>query len=98
MRLIDERTDAGSRHFANLPRSVNAETLRDHLLCLPGTKIINFVDDAVVHGWIDFEYDGRRFVVRVQDEKFSFFVTDPQYSDVSLYRLALHCGQLLGSA
>ena len=98
MRLIDHRTEDGSRHFASLPKSCTWHALRDHVLLLPGAEIVNFVADRVKQAWIDFTYRDHRFSVNHREGKFCFYVCDPLCPDLILYQVASHCEGLLGSA
>jgi hypothetical protein len=97
MQLIDRRTEDGSRHFANLPEACTWQALCEHILLLSGTQIANFVAAGLSEAWIDFTYQGHRFSVRHEGGRFCFFVRDPQCPDLSLYRVASHCEDLLGS-
>jgi len=97
-RLIDHRTEDGSRHFTSLPKSGTWEALCEHLLLLSGTEIANFVVTGETEAWIDFTYQGHRFSVNHREGKFCFCVRDPQCPDLTLYQVASHCEKLLGSA
>lgn len=98
MKLIDIRTSDGSRHFARLPKTAEWDALADHIGCFPGAEIISVVTEGVARPSIAFTYQGHRFSIIDQDGTFSFFVNDPQCADVTLYRMALHCEEILGSS
>ena len=95
MKLIDRRTDDGSRHFACLPKTADWETFRDHLAQLPDLRVTNFVPKGIVEPWIDFAYQGHQFVVREQRGEVWFFVDNPQCCDLLLYQVVLHSQGLL---
>jgi hypothetical protein len=97
MRLIDRRTEDGSRHFASLPKSRGWQDLCEHVLLLPGAQIANFVAPGVAKAWMDFTYQGHRFWVNELEGEFCLFVRDPHCPDLSLYQVASHCEKLLGS-
>ena len=95
MKLIDERTSDGSRHFSRLPRAVAWEAVRDHALLLPGAEMVNFVENELAEAWLDFSFRGRRFLIRSRDEHIHLFVDDPQRSDLILYQVGRHFERLL---
>lgn len=97
MKLIDRRTDDGSRRFARLPKGATWEALRDHVAKLAGSEIEDLVVPRIEEPWLRFTYQGHRFLVRNHDGGFHFFVSDPLCSDMHLYRVASHCERLLGS-
>lgn len=97
MRLIDRRTDDGSRHFTSLPEGSSWYALRAHILLLRGAEIANFIVEGVAEPWLDFTYHDHRFSVRREGGQLGFFVRDPQCPDVTLYEVASHCERLLGS-
>ena len=98
MELIDLRTEDGSRHFTSLPKTRTWHALRDHLLRLPGTQIVNFVAEEVTRAWIDFTFGKHRFSVMHRDDKFCFYVSDPLCPDLRLYQVAYHCEEFLCGA
>ena len=97
-RLIDHRTEDGSRHFTSLPKSCTWEALCEHILLLSGAEIANFVATGAKEEWIDFTYRGHRFSVSHESGKLRFLVRDPQCPDLTLYQVASHCEKLLGYA
>ena len=96
MKLIDLRTDDGSRHFTRLPKTASVEDLRDHLAAMEGVGIGELVANGTAQPHLEFLYRDHRFWIRFDREYFHFFVRDPQCSDVHLYKVALHCQKLLG--
>jgi hypothetical protein len=98
MRLIDRRTEDGSRHFASLPKTCTWQALCERILLLPGAQIADFGAVNEAGTWIDFTYRGYRFSVSHRNGEFCFFVREPQCPDLSLYRVASHCQDLLGSS
>ena len=96
MKLIDLRTDDGSRHFTRLPKTASVEDLRDHLTVLGGVGIGESAGSEATRAHLEFSYQDHQFWVRFDREHFHFFVRNPQCSDVHLYRVAMHCQQLLG--
>jgi hypothetical protein len=98
MRLIDHRTQDGSRHFASLPKTCAWQALYEHILLLSATQITNFVAAGVVEPWMDFTYQGQRFSIRQQGGRYCFLVRDPQCPDLTLYKVASHCEKLLGGS
>jgi hypothetical protein len=95
MKLLDHRTDDGSRHFARLPTPVHWQSLCDHLARLRGARIANCVLPGIAAPWVEFTYQGHRFLIRGQDGEVCLFVRDPQCSDVLVYRVATYCERLL---
>jgi hypothetical protein len=97
MRLIDERTPDGSRHFARLPKITPWEVVQEHVLLLEGAKVVNFVGDGVGPAWLDFTYRGHRFVIHRHENQLNLFVHDPQCSDLILYQVGTHFQRLLAA-
>jgi hypothetical protein len=98
MKLIDERTPDGSRHFAQLPKTAPWEAVRDHVLLLGNARVVNFVSDGRAQPWLDFTFRGHRFLIHCHENQFCLFVRDPQCSDLVLYEVGLHFEGLLGEA
>jgi hypothetical protein len=96
MRLIDERTPDGSRHFACLPRTTTWRRICDHALLLPEAELINVVADGVAAAWLDFHFRGHRFLIQSHERRFRLFVRDPQCADLILYQVGCHFERLLG--
>ena len=97
MKLIDERTYDGSRHFARLPQVIAINAVRDHALLLENAKVVNYVDEEVAKPWFDFTFRGHRFVVHCGGDQFLLFVRDPQCPDLTLFEVGRHFECLLGS-
>ena len=91
IRLIDRRTEDGSRLFTYLPQTAGWEGLHTHLRRLPGVQIANYVPAELTEPWIDFLYRSHRFSVRQQEDRICLIVRNPQCPDVILYQLAAHC-------
>jgi hypothetical protein len=89
MKLLDERTADGSRHFASLPKITPWEVVQGHVLLLGGAKLVNCVDRAPPI-WLDFDFRGHRFVVHRHDNQIQLFVRDPGCSDLILYEVGRH--------
>ena len=96
MKLIDERTPDGSRHFAKLPKIAPWEVVRDHVLLLGSARVVNYVDDDLAQPWLDFTFRGHRFLIHCHENQFRLYVRDPQCSDLILYEVGLHFERLLG--
>jgi hypothetical protein len=95
MRLIDQRTRDGSRHFACLPQAVSWGTLCDCVLLLPDAEMINFVAEGPAKAWLDFRFRRHRFLIDARDGRFRLFVRDPQCLDLILYQVGSHLQRLL---
>ena len=98
MRLIDERTPDGSRHFACLPQAATWAAVCDHVLLLPDAEMINFVGEGLAQAWLDFRFRRHRFLINARDGRFRLFVRDPQCPDLILYQVGYHFERLLGEA
>jgi len=96
MKLIDLRTDDGSRHFTRLPKAASVEDLRVHLAAMEGVEIGESASNGTAQPHLEFSYRDHQFRIRFDRDHFDFFVHDPQCSDVHLYRVVLHCQKLLG--
>jgi hypothetical protein len=97
MRLIDERTADGSRHFSRLPGGADWGEVCDHALRLPGVEIAGFVRSELADAWLDFSFRGHRFRVRSRQGRLHLFVDDPQCSDLILYQVGRHFERLMTS-
>ncbi len=95
MKLIDERTPDGSRHFSRLHHVADWENVRDHALLLPGAEIANFVRSELAEAWLDFSFRGHRFQIRSRQQHLHLFVDDPQCSDLLLYQVGRHFERLM---
>jgi hypothetical protein len=96
MRIIDERTQDGSRHFARLPQAANWTAICQHTLLLPGAEMVNFVGDGLATAWLDFGFRQHQFRIKMQDGQFRLFVRDPQCPDLTLCQVGYHFERLLG--
>ena len=96
MRLIDQRTRDGSRHFASLPQAASWGALCDHVLLLSGAEMINLVAEGPAKAWLDFRFRRHRFLIDARDGRFRLFVRDPQCLDLILYQVGYHFERLLG--
>lgn len=97
MRLIDRRTDDGSRHFASLPKTEDLGVLRDRLAQCPDVRIIESAHEEIARPWIDFFYQGHRFSIRQRGEEAWFFVNNPQCSDIMLYKIVAYCREKMAA-
>ena len=97
MKLIDLRTDDGSRHFTRLPKTASVEDLREHLATMEGVGIGDLTGSGPAQRHLEFSYQDHQFWIRLDRQHFHFFVRNPQCSDVHLYQVALHCLKLLGA-
>jgi hypothetical protein len=95
MKLLDERTGDGSRHFATLPQRASWGWLCDHVLQLPDAEMINFVADNPNRAWLDFYFRRHRFAVRARDKRFHLYVRDPQCPDLILFEVGSHIERLM---
>jgi hypothetical protein len=96
MRLIDERTPDGSRHFAELPTTASWKVVRDYVLLLGSAEVINYIDDEIATPWLDFSFRGHRFLIHNHENRLRLYVCDPQCSDLILYEVGIHLERLLG--
>jgi hypothetical protein len=97
MRLIDERTPDGSRHFACFPQTATWRCVRDHALLLPQARLLNVVGDEG-KAWFDFNFRGHCFLIQSRERCFRLIVRDPQCADLILYQVGCHFEHLLGEA
>jgi len=95
MRLIDLRTDDGSRHFLTLPRQADWEVVREHISALQGVATAAVQKPEVGEAHLEFAYGRHDFRITGDDRHFHFVVRDPQCSDIHLYHIASHCEALL---
>lgn len=98
MKLIDNRTRDGSRHFATLPKITTWGGLCDHILLLPATEMVNFIANWPGRAWIDFQFRQHCFAINACDELFHLYVRDPQCPDLILYQVGCHFEQLAETA
>ncbi len=98
MRLIDNRTQDGSRHFASLPQGATWGKVCDHVLLLPGAEMISFFADWPARAWLDFRFRQHRFMIKTYDGQFCLFVADPRCPDLILYQVGCHFERLLETA
>jgi hypothetical protein len=94
MRLIDLRTDDGSRQFACLPQNAPWDAVRDHALRLPDAQIVSFASEEIGLPWLDFSFRGHRFLVHGRHGQLHFFVRQPHCSDLILFQVAQHFTEL----
>jgi hypothetical protein len=94
MKLIDERTPDGSRHFARFPHAVSWKNMCEHVLRLQGSEMLNFVGNGLANVWLDFHFRQHRFLIDVDDGHFRLFVRDPQCPDLILCQVGYHFEQL----
>jgi hypothetical protein len=96
MRLVDQRTRDGSRHFARFPQAATWGAICDHVMLLPGAEMVNFVAEWPARAWLDFRFRRHRFLINARDGLFHLFVRDPQCPDLILYQVGYHFERLLG--
>ena len=96
MKLIDERTPDGSRHFACLPQAATWTAICEHIRLLPDAELLNFVGEGVAKAWIDFRFRQHRFLINARNGFFRLFVRDPLCADLILYQVGCHFERLLG--
>jgi hypothetical protein len=94
MKLIDERTEDGSRRFAQLPLAAAWDEVCQHLLMLPGVEPAAAWCDKRPPGTLDFRFGGHQFRVHRRQEELSLLVCDPLCSDLLLFQIAHHLGKL----
>lgn len=90
MKLIDQRTADGSRHFACLPQAVSWTALQDRVALLPDAQLLSFVAEGIARGWLDFCFRQHRFLINAHDGHFHLFVHDPQCPDLILFQVGSH--------
>lgn len=81
----------GSRHFGDLPESVDWYDLRDYISETPDYTLTGFITDHVTEAWIDFDYKGYKFNINNQYGEYWFFVNDPACPDEILDEVLWHC-------
>jgi hypothetical protein len=97
MKLIDERTPDGSRHFAELPKTASWKAVHDCVLLLGSANVINYIDEGIASPWLDFSFRGHRFLIHSHENCLRLYVRDPQCSDLILYEVGIHLERLLGT-
>jgi hypothetical protein len=93
MKLIDVRTEDGSRQFACVPKYGTWRTLHEQVGRLPGATVHNFVAEGVAGPWMEFSFRGHRFLVQERDGDWWLCVRDPQCPDTLLYQVASHLAE-----
>ena len=96
MRLIDERTRDGSRHFASLPQTASwGDPLR---LCaaVAGRQDDQFCGGGARQGVARLPLPRAPFPDRRPRRRFRLFVRDPQCLDLILYQVGYHFERQLG--
>ena len=83
-RLINIIMNDGSRHFGDLPESIDWHQLREHIKLLDGAQVTDFITDKITEVWIDFAYRGYQFSINNQFGEYWFFVNNPECSDKNL--------------
>ena len=81
----------GSRHFSDLPETVDWYELRDYIDETPDYVLTHFITDDVTEAWIDFDYKGHHFSINNQMGEYWFFVSDPNCPDEILDEVMWHC-------
>lgn len=81
----------GSRHFGDLPQTIDWYDFRDYIDETPEYTLTNFITDHVTEAWIDFDYSGHHFSVNTQLGEYWFFVADPSCPDSTLKSVLFHC-------
>jgi hypothetical protein len=94
-KLINIIMNDGSRHFGDLPESIDWHQLRNHIERLDGAQVTDFITDNVTEVWIDFAYRGNRFSVNNQFGEYWFFVANPKCSEEILQAVLDHCELVL---
>jgi len=97
-KLLNIIMNDGSRHFGDLPESIDWHQLRDHIDRLDGVQITDFITDNVTQVWIDFVYRGQQFSVNNQFGEYWFFVDNPRCKEKILEAVLGHCELVLVSA
>ncbi len=77
-RILDYRTNDGSRYFAELPETIFFDQLKAHAERLDGLVVTNFLTDWITEVWLDFEFNEHRFTINNQFGEYWFFVDDPE--------------------
>jgi hypothetical protein len=89
MKLIDERTEDGSRCFAQLTLAVGWEDVCKHLLTLPGAELTTPLSDEP-RGQFTLRYGGHQFRADYRHGELSLVVCDPLCSDLLLFQIMHH--------
>ena len=100
-RIFDYRMPDGSRNFADLPETYDAERpqwhrLRDHVAALPGAQEVSFVTDDVTEAWLTLRHRGHEFSMNNQCGDWWLFVRDPACPDEILEEVRRHFAQVTG--
>lgn len=90
MRLIDERTPDGSRHFAVIDQNAGLRAMRNRVLQLKNAKVVNFIDEGIAKPWFDFTFRGHRFLIHCENGEYLLYVQDPQCPDLILFEVGQH--------
>jgi hypothetical protein len=90
MKLIDERTPDGSRHFASIAHTTKLDVVCDHAMLLRNAKVVNYVAEEVANPWFDFTFRGHRFLIHSCEGQFLLYVRDPQCPDLILFEVGRH--------
>ena len=93
--LLNFRMHDGSRQFAELPEVCSWDEFRQHIECLAGAMVIDYVTDDVTEMWLDFSFCGHTFTVNNQFGDFWFFVRDSACPDDVLTAIVEHCAPIL---
>lgn len=93
--LINLIMHDGSRHFGDLPQTVDWYAVRDHVARLPGAALSGFVTDDITEAWIDFNYRQHDFSINNQFGDYWFFVNDPACPAEILREVLNHFAELL---
>lgn len=94
-KLLNSITNDQSRHFADLPESVDWEVLRERLEKFPGAAITDYVSDGVTEMWLDFSYKNQRFSVNNQFGEYWFFSQNPVCPEETLIEIIEYCEEFL---
>lgn len=97
MRLLDQRTNDGSREFAALPQTAGWEVICQHAQLLASADCPVSAGDEP-GAWFEFGYRQNRFLLTAGDGVVRLFVRDPQCPDLILYHVGRHFEQLLERA
>jgi hypothetical protein len=93
--LLENKLNAGARHFVDMPEVVFFDELYEHAENLPGVEIIEFLMDGTLEMWLEFKFRGNKFFIGNNYGDYWFLVEDPECDEEILLEIAAHFRKLL---
>ena len=94
-KLLNSIMSDHSRHFAELPESVDWEDLREHIEKMPDAFIKEYISDGITEMWLDFTYKDYNFSINNQFGEYWFFSKNPVCPEEILIKIVEYCEDLL---